>query len=160
MSDTIKGVIIKKAVQNNVLFRLSPLSNPSLSKEIYLTNRLPQQALPIDWALGIFLDDAVYNMYKQGVFTFDNNEGLFEAAKEAGVYFSDEMEFTPAEANRTDKILAVLEKGVRSEIMDAVQTYGKDLVKDVTIANLDKLTNGVIQMLENLLHVQLILDEE
>ena len=59
MSEAIKTFTIKKTVPGSVLFILSPLSNQALKKEVYLTERMPQQFLPLDWALGIFFDNIV-----------------------------------------------------------------------------------------------------
>ena len=151
---------ITKTVPGTVLFRLSPASNNSISRLFTLTDRNPHQVLPLDWALGIFLNDGVYSLYSKGAFTCDNNNGLVEAAYEAGVYFDDKLDFTPAETDYTDKIAAILKKGDRSAIMNAVKEYGNDRVKAVAIANAPVLTHGVIQMLENIFRIQLTLDGE
>ena len=83
MSETIRTFTIKKTVPGTVFFTLSPLSNQGLRKEVYLTTRMPQQSLPLDWALGIFLNNTLYEMYKKGVFTFNDNDGIVQAAREA-----------------------------------------------------------------------------
>ena len=153
----MKTFTIKKTIPGSVLFTLSPLSNQSLKKEIYLTTRMPQQVLPVDWALGVFLDNSLYDMYKKGIFTFSDNKGVVEAAREAGVYFDESLDFTPAEDN-TGKILKVLKSGVRADILNAIKNYGDDLVKGVVIQNADDLTTGVITMLENHWKIQLTMD--
>lgn len=154
----MKTFTIKKTIPGSVLFTLSPLSNQSLRKEIYLTTRMPQQVLPEDWALGIFLDNSLYEMYKKGIFTFSDNKGVVEAARAAGVYFDEVLDFTPAEDNNVGKILKVLKSGVRADILKAITNYGDDLVKDVVITHANDLTTGVITMLENHWHVQLTMD--
>lgn len=154
----MKTFTIKKTIPGSVLFTLSPLSNQSLKKEIYLTSRMPQQVLPEDWALGIFLDSSLYDMYKKGVFTFNNNKGVVEAARQAGVYFDEVLDFTPAESDSTAKILKVLKGGVRADILKAIKDYGDILVKDVVITHANDLTTGVISMLENHWHIQLTMD--
>lgn len=153
----LKIFTIKKTIPGSVLFMLSPLSNQSLKKEIYLTSRMPQQILPEDWALGIFLDSSLYDMYKKGIFTFNDNDGVVKAAREAGVYFDEVLDFTPTEDN-TGKILKVLKSGVRSDILNVIKNYGDDLVKDVVIKYANDLTTGVISMLENHWHIQLTMD--
>ena len=153
----LKTFTIKKTIPGSVLFILSPLSNQSLKKEIYLTSRMPQQILPEDWALGIFLDSSLYDMYKKGIFTFNDNDGVVKAAREAGVYFDEVLDFTPTEDN-TGKILKVLKRGVRSDILNAIKNYGDDLVKDIVIKYANDLTTGVISMLENHWHIQLTMD--
>ena len=154
----MKTFTIKKTIPGSVLFTLSPLSNQSLRKEIYLTSRMPQQALPEDWALGIFLDNSLYDMYKKGIFTFNDNKGVVEAARQAGVYFDEVLDFTPAESDSTVKILKVLKSGVRADILKAIKDYGDSLVKDVVITHANDLTTGVINMLENHWHIQLTMD--
>ena len=154
----MKTFTIKKTIPGSVLFTLSPLSNQSLRKEIYLTSRMPQQVLPEDWALGIFLDSSLYDMYKKGVFTFNDNKGVVEAARQAGVYFDEVLDFTPAESDSTTKILKVLKGGVRADILKAIKDYGDSLVKDVVITHANDLTTGVITMLENYWHIQLTMD--
>lgn len=158
MSEAIKTFIIKKTIPGSVLFTLSPLSNQSLKKEIYLTNRMPQQVLPVDWALGIFLDNTLYNMYKNGVFTFNDNNGVVAAAREAGVYFDEVLDFAPQTEDVTPKILKALKSGVRADILKAIKEYGDDLVKSVVIKHANDLTTGVITMLENQWGIQLIMD--
>ena len=154
----IKTFTIKKTVPGSVLFTLSPISNQTLKKEIYLTSRMPQQVLPLDWALGIFLDNSIYSLYKQGVFTFNDNEGVVRAAVEAGVYFDESLDFTPAKEDVTPKILKVLKSGVRADIIKVIKEYGDDLVKNVVIQHANDLTTGVVQMLENHWHIQLTMD--
>ena len=158
MSETAKTFTIIKTVPSTVLFYLSPISNQSLRKEIYLTNQMPRQSLPLDWALGIFLDNSLYKMYKDGVFTFSDNKGIIEAAKEAGVFFDEELDFTPVKEDNTNKILAVLKSGVRADILKTIKESGDELVKDVVIKNINDLTTGVITMLENYWHIQLTMD--
>ena len=158
MSEVMKTFIIKKTIPGSVLFTLSPLSNQSLTKEIYLTTRMPQQVLPVDWALGIFLDNSLYNMYKQGVFTFNDNEGVVQAAREAGVYFDEALDFTPVSEDNTPKILKALKSGVRADILKVIKDYGDDLVKNVVVKYANDLTTGVITMLENHWKIQLTMD--
>ena len=154
----IKTFTIKKTVPGSVLFTLSPISNQTLKKEIYLTSRMPQQVLPLDWALGIFLDNSIYSLYKQGVFTFNDNEGVVKAAIEAGVYFDESLDFTRVKEDITPKILKVLKSGVRADIIKVIKEYGDDLVKNVVIQHANDLTTGVISMLENHWHIQLTMD--
>lgn len=154
----IKTFTIKKTVPGSVLFTLSPISNQTLKKEIYLTSRMPQQVLPLDWALGIFLDNSIYSLYKQGIFTFNDNEGIVKAAIEAGVYFDETLDFTPVKEDVTPKILKVLKSGVRADILKVIKDYGDDLVKNVVIQHANDLTTGVIGMLENHWHIQLTMD--
>lgn len=154
----LKTVRIKKTTPNEVFFYISPLSNPLLKKEVYLTNRLPEQTLPVDWALSIFIDDGLYTMFKKGLFTFDKVDELVAAAIEAGVYFDEVLDFKPAESGEVAKILEVLKQGNRAAIVKAINDYGHDKVGDVAIANANTLTTGVVSMLENLLHIQLIID--
>ena len=158
MSETVKTFTIKKTVPGSVLFTLSPMSNQSLSKEIYLTSRLPQQVLPLDWALGIFLDTSLYQMYQKGIFTFNDNEGIVQAAREAGVYFDETLDFTPVKEDVTPIILKALKSGVRADILKTIKDYGDDLVKNVVVKYADDLTTGVISMLENHWHIQLTMD--
>ena len=158
MSEAMKTFTIKKTIPGSVLFTLSPLSNQSLKKEIYLTSRMPQQVLPVDWVLGIFLDNSLYGMYKKGIFTFNDNNGVVQAAREAGVYFDEVLDFTPAEADNTNKILKALKSGVRADIMKVIKEYGDDLVRNVVVKYANDLTTGVIQMLENHWKIQLTMD--
>lgn len=158
MSEAVKTFTLKKVVPGSVLFTLSPLSNQSLKKEIYLTTRMPQQVLPLDWALGIFLDSSLYNMYKKGIFTFNDNAGMVQAAREAGVFFDEALDFEPISEDTIGKILKTLKSGVRADIMRSIKDYGDDLVRDVVIKHAQDLTTGVITMLENHWHIQLTMD--
>ena len=158
MSEAIKTFTIKKTVPGSVLFILSPLSNQALKKEVYLTERMPQQVLPLDWALGIFLDSNIYGMYKKGIFTFNDNQGVVQAAREAGVYFDEVLDFEPVQDDITPKILKVLKSGVRGDILKTIKEYGDDLVKNVVIQYANDLTTGVVQMLENHWNIQLTMD--
>ena len=158
MSEAVKTFTLKKVVPGSVLFTLSPLSNQALKKEIYLTTRMPQQVLPLDWALGIFLDSSLYNMYKKGIFTFNDNDGMVQAAREAGVYFDEALDFEPVSEDTIGKILKTLKSGVRADIMRSIKDYGDDLVRDVVIKHAQDLTTGVVTMLENHWHIQLTMD--
>ena len=119
---------------------------------------MPQQVLPLDWVLGIFLDSSLYGMYKKGIFTFNDNEGVVQAAREAGVYFDETLDFAPAKENNVAQILKVLKSGVRADILKTIKDNGDDLVKSVVIKHASDLTTGVIQMLETHWRVQLTMD--
>lgn len=150
--------IIKKTTPNDVLFRLHPIDNPQLTKLIYLNSHQKQQSLPENWALGVFFDEQVYNMYKKGLFTFNDNDGITKAAFENGVYFDDKLDFTPAKDEDLDAILAILKTGKRSEIVSACDKYGAAKVKDVAIVNCNDLTTAVVSMLEQLWNIQLTMN--
>ena len=151
---------IIKTVPGTVLFRLHPISNPSLTRLVKLTAKNPKQALPVDWAMGIFADPAVYALYQNKAFTFDKNEDAVKVAFEKGVYFDDKLDFEPAPQNLTEVILTTLKSGNRSAILKSIEEYGNNVVKDVAIAHANDLTAGVIKMLENIFQIQLIVDGE
>ena len=159
MSD-VKTIKVTKTRPGSLLFILHPISNLQMSKEIYLTDRSPSQFIPLDWALGVFLDDGIYKLYKKGHFTFSDNEAVVKAAYEAGVYFDEALDFTPAKADNSDKILEILKSGNRKNIENAIQLYGEDVVKMVAFTNANNLTVNVVRMLEDLFKVQLTLDGE
>ena len=155
-----KVYTIKKTRPGSVIFSLSPLSNSSLKKEIYLTNKRPQMNIPLDWALTVFVDNGLYALFKEGYFTFNNLDDLLQEARNAGVYFGDELDFTPAKEDSISKILNVLKAGKRPEILKAIDNYGKDLVQDVATTNLSSLSMSVVHLLEELWKIQLTLDEK
>lgn len=154
----MKNYKIIKVTPNEVLFDLHPVSNMGLTRRIHLTNAVSQYALPEDWALGIFQDDAVFKLYKQGAFTFDDNESIAKAAFENGVYFGETFDFTPASPKRSEEILTILKTGNRRNIEACIQKYGASEVRDVAMSQAGVLTQNVISMLENVLNIQLIAD--
>ena len=154
----IKAFRMKKVIPNDLIIVVHPFSQPQLSKTIKLTNRNPYQVLPLDWALGIFMDDGNYNLYKKGYITFDYNDALVKAAYEAGAYFDDKLDFKPAREDNLEVILSILTSGNRAKILDAIKNYGDNLVKQVAIAHRDELNTGVVNMLEGILKIQLFID--
>lgn len=148
-----------KVTSNDVLFNLHPISNISLTRRIFLNSGKVKQPLPLDWALGVFQDDGIYNLYKQGAFTFDDNEGIVKDAFAAGVYFDDKLDFTPAKPDDSNEIFATLKAGNRANILALIEEKGKQRVQDVAAVHVNELTQGVVRMLESILNVQLILDE-
>ena len=80
MSEEKNSFILKKTTASEVFTHVSPMSNPRISRVIHLTDRLPQQVLPLDWALGFIIDQGNYSLYKKGYVTFDDNEELSKAA--------------------------------------------------------------------------------
>ena len=56
MSEEKKSFILKKTTAGEVFTYVSPMSNPTVSRVIHLTDRVPQQILPLDWALGFIID--------------------------------------------------------------------------------------------------------
>jgi hypothetical protein len=151
---------IIKTVPGTVLFSLHPISNPSLQRLIKLTAKNPKQALPVDWAMGVFADPGVYSLYENKAFTFDDNEGAVKMAFEQGVYFDDKLDFEPAPQDLTNVIFSILQGGNRAAILKSIEDYGNDLVKDVAIAKANDLTQSVIRMLENIFKIQLTIDGE
>ena len=151
---------LQKTVPGNVLFTLHPVSNPALAKEIYLTNRQPSVMLPADWALGVFASDGLYTMYQKGVFTFDNNKALAKLAYDQSLFFSEDLDFTPIDSNNVEIIKNILKTGNRKAIEDAIEKYTKERVKEVAISCVKELSMGVVNMLEGIVHVQLVVDGE
>ena len=94
-------------------------------------------------------------MYKKGYFTFNDNEGLVKLAIENNVYFDEVLDFTPAKESTNAEVLAVLKAGNRNNILKAIDKYGEEKVKEVAISNVQELTNGVTNMLENLWKISL-----
>lgn len=163
MSDLLnKTIRMINTTPNLIIFRLSPYDNPANSRIIKLgaTNLNKVITMPMSLALGVFTSSDVYGLYKKGYFTFDNNEELLQAAKEASLYFADELDFKPADKNTNETILTQLQKGNRSAIEKAIKEYGKERVMDVAKANLDNLTTGVKTMLEQTLKVSFSLNED
>ena len=160
MSEQTKVFKLKKVTPKNVIFALHPLSNPSLSRKIILSDRNPYQMLPLDWALGVFNDDGIYSLYKKGYITFDKNEELVKEAYLAGAYFSEVLEFEPSKEEQPDKILAILKGGNRSAIEKAIKDFGQDVVKSVATEHVKDLSMGVVGMLENIFKCQLVIDGE
>ena len=163
MSDLLnKTIRMINTTPNLIIFRLSPYDNTANSRIIKLgaTNLNKVITMPMSLALGVFTSNDVYGLYKKGYFTFDNNEELLQAAKEASLYFADELDFKPADKNTNETILTQLQKGNRSAIEKAIKEYGKERVMDVAKANLDNLTTGVKTMLEQTLKVSFSLNED
>jgi len=159
MSD-IQVVKITKTRPGNLLFILHPVSNLQMSKEIFLTDRSPSTNVPMDWALGVFLDDGIYKLFKAGHFTFSDTEKVVKAAYESGVYFDEFLDFAPASADNSAKILEVLKSGNRQNILKAIEDYGRDVFAEVVYANVSALSMNVVRMLEDILKVQLTVDGE
>lgn len=153
---------IKKNIPTNLFFTLTPYSAEgisSLNRQIYLTYRMPEAALPMDWALGIFINPSLYKMYKEGIFTFDNNEALLKAAIEKGLIFEEELsQFNIKQVNKEEEILKIIKKGNRKEILKIIEDEGRDMVISVVSLNIDTLQYAIVQMLESILGVQLTID--
>lgn len=157
-TNTIKVYKMKKVIPGDLLIILHPLSNPMISREVFLTDRNPNQMLPLDWALGVFMDNGIYNMYKNGMFTFDNNDALVKAAYEAGAYFDETLDFVPVKEDNSKIIFEILSSGNRAKIIKAIDDYGKESVLAVAVDKVESLSTGVVQLLESILKVQLTMD--
>ncbi len=151
---------IIKTTPDQVMFVLHSVNNPSLNKLVRLTDRIPEQTVPVDWALDLFLNEENYQLFKNGCITVNDVQGLTEAAIKAGVYFGAELDFVPAKVEDSKQILAIVKSGTRSKILDAIKTYGEERVKTVVVSNVSELTSGVIQMLEGIFKIQLTMDIE
>jgi len=160
MSEENKYFILTKVTPHDVLFDLHPISNVGLTRRIFLNDKKTQQSLPLDWALGIFQDDGLYSMYKQGIFTFNDNDGIVKEAFAHGVYFDDKLDFVPAKPDDSMEILTALKAGNRANIMKMIDEKGKDKIRDIASLNVNDLSQGVVSMLENILNTQLVLDEQ
>ena len=159
MSEIEKKVFrVKKTTPGTVLFIVHPISNPLLTRQIILTDRNPSQYLPLDWALGIFIDDGNYRLFKSGAFTFENVEELVKIAYEEGVYFDEKLDFTPAKEDNEKVILGILDSGVRAKIEEAINNYGENTVKRVAVNHVAELKAGFVRMLEGIFKVQLTVD--
>lgn len=157
-----KTIRMINTTPNLIIFNLSPYDNPSNVRLIKLgaSNTNKVITMPISLALGVFTNNEVYRLFKKGYFTFSDINELVSAAKEANLYFADELDFVPADEKTNETILTRLMKGNRAAIESAVKEFGKDKVMDIAKANIDKLTVGVKQMLEQTLNVSFSLNEE
>lgn len=157
-----KTIRMINTTPNLIIFNLSPFDNPSNVRLIKLgaSNTNKEIIMPISLALGVFTNNEVYRLFKKGYFTFSDVNELLLAAKEANLYFADELDFVPADEKTNETILTRLQKGNRAAIESAIKDFGKDKVMDIAKANIDKLTVGVKQMLEQTLKVSFSLNEE
>ncbi len=157
-----KTIKMINTTPNLIIFNLSPFDNPSNVRLIKLgaTNLNKAIIMPISLALGVFTNNDVYRLFKKGYFTFSDTNELLQAAKEANLYFADELDFVPADAKTNETILTRLQKGNRAAIESAIKDFGKDRVMDIAKTNLDKLTTGVKTMLEQTLQVSFTLNED
>lgn len=156
--NTLKVFKMKKVIPGDLIIVLHPLSNPMLSRTIRLTDRNPNQMLPLDWALGVFMDNGIYNMYKKGIFTFDNPKALTQAAYEAGAYFDEDLDFVPVKEDNSKVIFEILSSGNRAKITKVIEDYGRELILNVAVSRVEDLSTGVVQLLESMLKVQLTMD--
>ncbi len=154
----VKNFVLIKTTPGEVFFTISSVSNPALKREVYLTNKHPQQPLPLEWALSIIADPSLYLMYKKGLITFNDNDGLAKIAYEQGYLFDEHYDFTPSSQEDDKTILAALKLGTKAKIDECIKKYGADRVREVAIANLGVLTQNVIQVLEKTFNVQLVMD--
>lgn len=153
-----KQFILIKTSPNDVLFTLTSIANPALTREIFLTRKRPKQPLPAEWALSVIADPVLYGMFKKGYFTFDKPEELAKVAYEAGYWFDEKFDFTPATEQDENLIFSILKVGNRTKIEETIKKYGETRVKEVAIAHLKELTQNVIQLLEKMFKVQLVVD--
>lgn len=153
--------ILEKCNLGDVFFYLHPLSNASLTKSVYLTSRLPRISLSKDWALGVFLDNGIYSMLKQGIIAFKNQEAAFQAAQEAGVLFDAEIaELKDVQKIDYNSILTTLKSGVRSSIVELEKKYGREVVKSTAVKYLNDIPQGVVTLLEKMWNIQLTINQE
>lgn len=153
--------VITKSRPGNVYIELHPISNASQQRIIKLTDQMPSTRLPKDWALGVFLDANVFELYKKGYFTFGNKTDEIKAAAiEEGVFFGDEEELAAISdvGDKGKKILTVLKGGKRTEIIDIIKADPEAVVM-VARDNVNDLTTGVINLIEEQLKVQIRIDE-
>ncbi len=157
-----KTIRMINTTPNLIIFNLSPYDNPANVRTIKLGANNINKAIvmPISLALGVFTNSDVYRLFKKGYFTFSDVNELLTAAKEANLYFADELDFVPANEKTNDSILTLLKKGNRAAIEQAIKEYGKDKVMDVAKAHMAELSNGVSVMLQQTLGVSFSLSED
>ena len=158
MPEAKKQYVLIKTSPNDVLFTLRNVENPQLTRLVHLTKKTPQQPLPLTWALSVIADPALYGMYKKGYFSFDDNDGLAQAAYDAGYWFDTKFDFKPARKEDDGLIFSILKVGNRVKIEEAIKEYGEERVKDVAINKCKDLNQNVIQMLEKKFGIQLVVD--
>jgi len=151
--------VITKTVPGTVIFDLSPITNTEQHRIIKLTEKMPSTRLPKDWALGVFLKVEVFDMYKKGIFTFDNPDEVTKLAIEEQVYFGDKLEFTPRSKDYLDKILTVLKQAQKNQILEYL-AKDRDLVLSIAQEHLDELSNGTISLIEKETGKQIRIEEE
>ena len=153
-----KQYVLIKTSPNEVLFTLRNVENPQLTRRIHLTNKTPQQPLPLSWALSVIADPVLYGMYKKGYFSFNDNDSLAKAAYEAGYWFDEKFDFEPATKADDGLIFTILKVGNRTKIEEAIKKYGEERVKAVAINKCGELSQNVIQVLEKRFGIQLVID--
>lgn len=120
-----------------------------------------EQILPIEWAALIFADTAsgAYKMLKSGYYTVDDIEIVKKYAMDNGLMMGS-VDFTPREANYTDKILVALKSGSKAAVKPFLTPEHQEYVARVARENIATLSNGMINYLEDTLKIRLTVENE
>lgn len=116
-----------------------------------------QARVPKQFALGIFIDNALTRMYEQGYFKIEP-EAQFKKEVEA-IYFPVE---NAIEIIEDDVILTALLKGDRVKIKNIIASGDINVQKVITIArsNIDTISTSMVRDLEKILSVELTIEGE
>lgn len=155
-----KFFFIRKTIPGMVIFQLRSINNQDRTHMVILTEEQPMARVPADMALWIFYNSEVFKMFENKCFTVENYEALTKLAIEEGLYFEDELTFTPASKNHEEEIAKILKEGAKIKVKELLQKESPEVVVNVARENLDQLTSGTIKYLEEQTQTQLLIDEE
>lgn len=146
-----------KNCRGGLILNLPAFDSSAINRRVEFNYNVDKIRVPRIYALGIFIDSTLEQMYKSGMFRIEPAE-LFE--KEISKIFSPIED--KIEVINTNEIKNYLLKGNRAKIKELITTneVAKDNIIIIARENIGDLSTSMIRDLENMLGVELVVENE
>lgn len=163
MSSASKVAILKKNVKGGLSLVLEDINDPTKVKTISFSNRRPTNRISMSFALSIFNDPNLMDMYKKGMFVVQNEQDFFREAEDQGIHFFDREDGKKGEEELVledvvyvteDEILKLLKsKNTRAlkQKIDEASIYLKSQILFITCQHVNDLPLSTIKLVEEAL---------
>ena len=155
-----KIIVIRKNIHGGLVLSLENINDMGQVRSLTFNDRRPTQRVGIDFALSIFVDPTLLEMYKKGMFIIENEQDFFKQAEEAGIYYDFK------EGKKEEKVVADMAYVSEADILSSLKSqntvalkkkledassYLKSQYLYVAAANVKDITSGNVRIVEEIL---------
>lgn len=153
-----KTIYLKKLVKSNISLHLEDVEGVLNSRWFTMNGKTNRIGVPSNFALSIFVDQALQNMMNKNLFEVENMEALIALAEESGFISpsTEEKKALTAPKRNEKMLLAIIQGGNAKKIEELFDSSDKERALELAIANAKSLPMETIEQIEKITHVAII----
>lgn len=148
---------IVRQVKGGLTLTLPTFDSTGIPRTFTIAHNIDKIRVPRNYALGIFTDPTLEQMYKEGMFTVEPSADFEKDVAEVYMPIERTVDIIPDKT-----IIDYLKKGNRVKVKDIAEQGGVNRDKLIVLAreNIGDIPSSMIKYLEDLLKVELQVENE